>query len=467
MSMSQRNLPSLIVDILPFDAAPANLLDIAPDPTGLLAWLGTDIEIVGWGETARIDAVGKHAMRESSRMWTELTAEATVNNHSGYEWADRAPFAVASFGFAAQTPGFVTIPQIAIVRRGGEAVIVTARRVGESPSSVALGASADIGAGSLARDAHGTLSSPDIDIQPVSTPPALADQQPVSAPTDLQTAPGRMTQSRWRASLDKLIEALQAGAASKVVLSRDIVVTSGSPIDERYLARQLKARYPSTWVFAAGGLIGATPEMLAGVAMSDRTEEHAGTVRSRVLAGTASPGAGQDLLDSVKNRTEHHFAVESVARALAPLADELDVPPEPFLLELPNVVHLATDVTARIDGGSALDIAGALHPTAAVCGTPTKLAFDLLEQLEGTERGRYSGPVGWIDRTGSGEFGIALRCGQLEDGRRSIRLFAGGGIMPDSIPSVELAETSAKMRPMLEALGVDDSGTTDLTGAKL
>ena len=460
MSMSQRNLPSLIVDIQPFDAAPANLLDIAPDPTGLLAWLGADIEIVGWGETAQIDAVGKHAMRESSRMWTELTAEATVNNHSGYDWADRAPFAVASFGFAAQTPGFVTIPQIAIVRRGGEAVIVTARRV----SLPELSASDDTAS---ALGVHGTLSSRDIDIHLAPTPPSFAVQQPVSAPTNLQTAPGRMTQSRWRASLDKLIEALQAGAASKVVLSRDIVVTSDSPIDERYLARQLKARYPSTWVFAAGGLIGATPEMLAGVQMSGRTGEHAGTVRSRVLAGTASPGAGQDLLDSVKNRTEHHFAVESVARALAPLADELDVPPEPFLLELPNVVHLATDVTARIDGGSALDIAGALHPTAAVCGTPTKLAFDLLEQLEGTERGRYSGPVGWIDRTGSGEFGIALRCGQLEDGHRSIRLFAGGGIMPDSIPSVELAETSAKMRPILEALGVDDSGTTDLTGAKL
>lgn len=423
MSIHRESFPSLIVDVQPFGGAPSNLLDLAPSSSGLLAWLGSDIEIVGWGEAARIDADGEHAMREASRQWAAGAACANVTNNSGYEWADGAPFAVASFGFAEQTPGFVAVPEIAVVRRGRETVKVKVRREGSHSSS-----------------------SP-------KTP------EPLTRPTNLHTAPGRMTQGRWRASLDELLQALRAGAASKVVLSRDILVTSESQIDERLLASNLHDRYPSTWVFAAGGLIGATPEMLASV--------QNGTVRSRVLAGTASPGAGRELLESVKNRNEHHFAVESVARALAPLAEELYVPADPFLLELPNVVHLATDVTAQTSGASALDIAGALHPTAAVCGTPTALAFDLLRRLEGTERGRYSGPVGWIDRTGSGEFGIALRCGQLEQDRRAIRLFAGGGIMPDSIPSVELAETSAKMRPMLEALGVEDSRAADLSGAEL
>lgn len=128
---------------------------------------------------------------------------------------------------------------------------------------------------------------------------------------------------------------------------------------------------------------------------------------------------------------------------------------------------MATEVTAHVPGANVLDIVGALHPTAAVCGTPTKLAFDLLERLEGTERGRYTGPVGWVDRTGAGEFGIALRCGQLSSDRRDIRVFAGGGIMPDSIPGVELAETHAKMRPVLDALGLDNSDDTSLEGAEL
>lgn len=244
-----------------------------------------------------------------------------------------------------------------------------------------------------------------------------------------------------------------------MVLARDIVVSSDSPIDERFLASRLHQLYPSTWVFAVNGLIGATPEMLAAL--------DSGVVTSRVLAGTAAPTDGADLFSSMKNRTEHHFAVESVARALAPLAESLDVPTEPFLLKLPNVTHLATEVTAHVPGSNVLDIIGALHPTAAVCGTPTKLAFDLLERLEGTERGRYTGPVGWVDGTGAGEFGIALRCGQLSPDHRDIRVFAGGGIMPDSIPGVELAETHAKMRPVLDALGLDNSDDTSLEGAEL
>ena len=180
-----------------------------------------------------------------------------------------------------------------------------------------------------------------------------------------------------------------------------------------------------------------------------------GRFKSRVLAGTSEPGEGESLLSSAKNRTEHHLAVESVARALAPLAEVMTVPAEPSLLDLPNVTHLATDVEAVIQDANVLDIVGALHPTAAVCGTPTSLAFSILEDLEGTQRGRYSGPVGWIDAAGDGEFGIALRCGQLSEDHKQIRVFAGGGIMPDSVPDLELAETRAKMRPVLEALGVE------------
>ena len=382
---------------------------------------------MGWGEAARIEVQGDHAIREASAQWNALVAGAHVTNDSPYEWANRAPFALGSFGFAADTPGFLITPAVALVRRGDEAVVVTTTASRSDSAPVA------------------TFTS---------TSPV-----PVSKPGAMFTKPGRMTQSQWRTAVSELIASLNEGAASKVVLARDIVVSSDTPIDERFLASRLRQLYPSTWVFAVNGLIGATPEMLAAL--------DSGIVTSRVLAGTAAPTDGADLFSSMKNRTEHHFAVESVARALAPLAESLDVPTEPFLLQLPNVVHLATEVTAHVPGANVLDIVGALHPTAAVCGTPTKLAFDLLERLEGTERGRYTGPVGWVDRTGAGEFGIALRCGQLSSDRRDIRVFAGGGIMPDSIPGVELAETHAKMRPVLDALGLDNSDDTSLEGAEL
>lgn len=161
-------------------------------------------------------------------------------------------------------------------------------------------------------------------------------------------------------------------------------------------------------------------------------------------------------MESKKDRAEHSLAVESVARALDPITETLNVPEEPQILDLPNVSHLATDVTATLPGAGVLDVVDALHPTAAVCGTPRTVAFHLLEDFESTERGRYSGPVGWIDAEGDGEFGIALRCGQVSEDGREVRVFAGGGIMPDSIPEVELAETRAKMAPVLQALGVDE-----------
>ncbi len=418
---------SLIVHVRALDAASTDLLTLAPEPSGLLTWLGAQQQVVGWGEAARIEVQGDHAIREASAQWNALVAGAHVTNDSPYEWANRAPFALGSFGFAADTPGFLITPAVALVRRGDEAVVVTTTASRNDSAPVA------------------TFTS---------TSPV-----PVSKPGAMFTKPGRMTQSQWRTAVSELIASLNEGAASKVVLARDIVVSSDTPIDERFLASRLRQLYPSTWVFAVNGLIGATPEMLAALDL--------GIVTSRVLAGTAAPTDGADLFSSMKNRTEHHFAVESVARALAPLAESLDVPTEPFLLQLPNVVHLATEVTAHVPGANVLDIVGALHPTAAVCGTPTKLAFDLLERLEGTERGRYTGPVGWVDRTGAGEFGIALRCGQLSSDRRDIRVFAGGGIMPDSIPGVELAETHAKMRPVLDALGLDNSDDTSLEGAEL
>ncbi|MEN9325514.1 MAG: hypothetical protein RL414_1268, partial [Actinomycetota bacterium] len=160
------------------------------------------------------------------------------------------------------------------------------------------------------------------------------------------------------------------------------------------------------------------------------------------------------LARSSKDLEEHEYAVRSVADALEPFCSSTNVPESPFVLHLANVMHLATDVTGalietkqRVDAFSLLK---SLHPSAAVCGTPRNIAFDIIDEIEGMSRGRYAGPVGWIDASGDGELGIALRTGQI--GGKEIRIYAGCGIVAGSSPDKELEECSAKMIPMKSAL---------------
>jgi menaquinone-specific isochorismate synthase len=185
-------------------------------------------------------------------------------------------------------------------------------------------------------------------------------------------------------------------------------------------------------------------------------------VTSRVLAGTISK-TGDDEKDlalaaslarSSKDLEEHEYAVRSVADALEPFCTSTNVPESPFVLHLANVMHLATDVTgalieSKIDV-DAFSLLSRLHPSAAVCGTPTHLASKVISSIEGMSRGRYAGPVGWIDSRGDGELGIALRCGQVTD--KTIRIFAGCGIVSGSDPEKELQESNAKFAPMRSAL---------------
>jgi len=272
----------------------------------------------------------------------------------------------------------------------------------------------------------------------------------------------------WPAVIAGAIRRIEAGEVAKVVLARDVVAESDQPIDTVTLLRRLASRYAATWTFAVDGLIGATPEMLV------RLQQ--GRVRSRVLAGTVRrdrspapsvtethpeleethrPDPRLHLVSDAKELEEHAFAVRSVADALAPHCRSLQVPEEPFVLELPDVYHLATDLSGEAaDDATSLDLAAALHPSAAVCGTPSEDAARLIAELEGMDRGRYAGPVGWVDARGDGDWGIALRCGQLSAGGRSMRLFAGGGIVAASDPQAELAETEVKLAAMRHALGL-------------
>lgn len=273
----------------------------------------------------------------------------------------------------------------------------------------------------------------------------------------VQWSPGSVPVSRWAGAVRGAVARIAAGELDKVVLARDLVAELDAPLNVPALLTRLAESYPECWAFSVDGLLGATPELLVR-----RTGEQ---VMSRVLAGTvrrqgddwADAGLAAALLDSDKDLAEHQYAVGSVAEALAAHCTDLDVPDAPHVLALANVQHLATDVTGRLaDGASALALAASLHPTAAVCGTPTERAAAVIREVEGMDRGRYAGPVGWLDAHGDGEFGIALRCAAVEEGQGGpgtrLRLYAGCGIVAGSTAESEIAESEAKLDAVRTAL---------------
>ncbi|MDQ6938290.1 MAG: isochorismate synthase, partial [Actinomycetota bacterium] len=285
-------------------------------------------------------------------------------------------------------------------------------------------------------------------------PPALRAAADVTSPGTLGFADGALTTAEWEGIVAEAVRRIGGGSLDKVVLARDLDVRAEHPIDARWVLRRLATRYPSCYTYAVDGLLGATPELLI------RLEGRLAT--SRVLAGTIRRTGSRardearagSLARSSKDLEEHEYAVASVASALGPHCTALNVPESPFVLHLPNVMHLATEVTGVVDDdSSALTLAAALHPSAAVCGTPRELAADTIAELEGMGRGRWAGPVGWLSADGDGEWGIALRGGLLDraDPRR-VRLIAGCGIVAGSDPGEELAETNAKFVPMRDAL---------------
>lgn len=305
----------------------------------------------------------------------------------------------------------------------------------------------------------------------VQTSPAAVGQ--ASEPTKTSQS-STLSDSQWTGAVELATQALKQNRAIKVVLARDSYLSSSLTLGAAL--EHLATRFATTWTFSVDGMIGASPEMLLQL----RERE----VFSRVLAGTARRRANMDqgeleqladwLRRSPKNSREHQLAAASAVKALTPITEQLRVS-EPFALTLPNVIHLATDIYGQVAGDTgALALVEALHPTAAVCGTPTAAAAQLITELEGMDRERYAGPVGWVDWRGEGQWCIALRSGQVlastaqtagtQGGPAgypmgnqpvgSVRIFAGAGIMPDSVAADELAETNAKMAPMRAALGL-------------
>jgi len=268
----------------------------------------------------------------------------------------------------------------------------------------------------------------------------------IAPPTRFHVAAPR-TRDEWRAAVERALAAIDAGALEKVVLAREVLVEADAAFDAHDIVRGLVASQPGSFVYASAGFVGASPELLV--------RRTGAVVESRPVAGTTvadSDAALLALAASVKDTREHRFVVDGIVEALGPRCDELHADAVPEVAVFGPVAHLATPIRGRLvaPAPSALDLARLLHPTPAVGGTPRLAALAAIRELEGFDRGRYAGPVGWVDARGDGEWAIALRGAEL-DGARA-RLVAGAGIVAGSNPDAEWAETQAKLEPMLRAL---------------
>ena len=383
------------------------LIDLlAKQPT---AFIRGGSGIIGFGEAARISAKGPARIGELASKWRELVSSSEVKDSVNLPGTGLVAFGSIAFADSSQAESVLIVPQVTIGSRDGRMWLTTVN-----------------GAELPATEPYGSNSR--VDLQP-----------------------GSQSRSGFEKSVESAIAMIASGSAEKVVLARDLVAEITPDFDLRPILKNLADRYPSCWVYAVDGTFGASPELLVRVSH--------GQVSARVLAGTAGRGTDPSvdqaiaaaLANSSKNLAEHTFAVDSLVDALQPFCEHVDADSEPFSLALPNVWHLASDVHGVLrESASVLDLAAALHPTAAVAGTPRAAAQNLIETLEPFDRGRYAGPVGWIGADGDGEWAIALRGGQLSQGK--LTAYAGCGIVAESEPSAELAETDLKFQPIIGAL---------------
>ena len=401
---SRRLVRSRQVDLV------GTLLQRLPRADGALAWLHDGVGLVGWGEAARLEVSGPDRFSQAREWWQALVSTFDVADDVGVHGSGPVAFGSFAFSSSDDETSVLVVPEVILGRQAGTTWLTT---VGELPR----------------------LASPD----------------EVLAPGELRYAHGQLAVTDFSAAVAAAVARIATGELDKVVLAHDLLAVAERDIDVRFVMAGLTAANPGCWTYAVDGLVGATPELLVS-RQGDR-------VVSRVLAGTTTRGRDdvddhdrvEALLQSAKDLAEHRYAVESLVDALAPHVRDLDAATTPHALGLSNVTHLATDVLAELgDGSDVLDLVAALHPTAAVGGTPTDVALGVLADLETMGRGRYAGPVGWVDARGDGEWGIALRCAQVTG--RSARLFAGCGIVAGSDPDAEVLEAQAKFVPVRDAL---------------
>ncbi|WP_306231787.1 isochorismate synthase [Agrococcus beijingensis] len=388
-------------------AEPGRLLEHADPRAPLAIRRGAD-GIVGRGVAMRLEFHGPHRFTDAADAWRAIARDAHVDDAVAVPGTGLVAFGAFAFADDSAATSVLIVPKMVVGRRGDDEWVTW---IGD----------------------EGRLH------------PTAIDEVRVEL-TD-----GAIDGERYRAIVREATERIRAGDAEKIVVARDRIGELPSDGDVRSVAVGLVQRYPDAVTYAVDGVIGASPETLVA---ADR-----GHFFSRVLAGTASRGAtpardaeiAEALASGDKDLREHRFAADSAMEVLRELAPDARAS-EPFPLRLPNLWHLATDITGTLEQHrSTLDVLARLHPTAAVAGTPRAASLAIIGELEGIDRGRYAGPVGWIDGDGGGEWVIALRGAEIAaDGQ--IRAFAGAGIVAGSDPAAELAETAVKLRPITDAL---------------
>jgi menaquinone-specific isochorismate synthase len=393
----------------------AKLDDIRPlvplvDPRHPLVFIRRGHGIAGIGEALRLEFSGPDRMRDAARTWKRIAAAAQVTDPLALPGTGLVAFGAFAFSDSSASTSVLIVPSVIIGRRDGVSWITRVNSTADA-----------------------------------------AEPRPLGPDFSVTFDFGALDRPGYVHAVEQALVHLRAGELSKVVLARSMIGRLPDGADLRVLLGELAQGYPDTWTFAVDGLIGSSPETLI---TADR-----GSVTARVLAGSASRGADPHadqeaaaaLATSPKDLDEHQFALRSLLASLAPHARNITASEQPFTLKLPNLWHLASDVEGELsDGSSSLDLIAALHPTAAVAGTPTDKALVLIAELEPVDRGRYAGPVGWVGADGDGEWAIALRSAEVDE-NGTITAWAGAGIVSDSVPERELAETRMKFRPVIDA----------------
>ena len=368
--------------------------------------------LIGWGEALRLEASGSNRILELDQLWRDTVSNAEISNEANLSGSGLISFGSIAFSANSPTTSVLVIPQV-VVGKHDDSLWITTINISEEDALELI-------------DLASTF---------------------VSA----QFGPGQITTEQYKLNVDRALAAIEAKQIEKVVLARDLKATVSTGFNINPALKKLERKFETCYIYSVAGLFGASPELLVKVQHSE--------VSARVLAGTAGRGTdpgvdqaiGTALVESPKNRAEHKFAIDSLVTSLQEFCVEINVDAEPFSMALPNLWHLASDVKAVLNSdSSSLQVVNALHPSAAVAGTPRDKALEVIEEIENVDRGRYAGPVGWLGADGDGVWAIALRGAQLND--ETLTAFAGCGIVAGSDAQAELEEAILKFKPIVDAL---------------
>ncbi|MGC8511416.1 MAG: isochorismate synthase [Acidimicrobiales bacterium] len=397
-------------------------------------WLFSDDTggIAGRGEALRINL--PHGLCDPADVEAATEKLRSIKSSGDLGRPGCGPLALGALPFDPAEAGYLVVPAVVFGRDGDASWITTVKPV----------ASADPAADPPADQsaAVGELSAAGSD-----SPPVLGGSSP-----ERFTLTPTLSHAEWQGIVSAALDEIDCGSFEKVVLARRIDIEADRDFVVTEVLERLRTLYPSCMLFKMEGFIGASPELLV--------RRHGLEVDSHPLAGTvARSGDGCDderlvasMMGSAKTRREHRVVVDAIAGALRPLCETLDVPGTPSVMSMRNVSHLASHIRGRLtaDAPSVLGLAAAIHPTPAVGGYPTEPALRFLQKVEGFDRGRYAGPVGWIDSRGDGCFALGIRSAKVAGRQASI--FAGNGIVAGSDPAGELTETQLKLQALLSAL---------------